>query len=596
MWTSLVSGMLLGVLQPQMQPAAMPPLRLEGLRPGQSSPSPQRLSFPANPATDRFAPFQSAAGAPQAADAAADGAADFDGDGNADLWFLTQAAGGARETGWLTEPFPRAGAVSVQMGRASSLGRYRPWHVYANQGWAHAASFRARSYSRGDRMLLVEPTLSTLVAAYYSYPNGDPRAGTWVVNASWAIGTGAYRIATRDSDRDGNDDIALLLHALPGQTRIKKLRMGDSMGWLQPESEAVFDLQFAATDLRLLDHDADGRSDVLVTAPGTGVFVLRDDGTALRAVFWLPHWNEVRELFVGDADRDGRDDFGMVFDRGILLVLSTANGFQPVPLAAPAGVAPFHAGAILGDFQGNLTSVVAFPTDGQSFVIYPLLGGASFGASQVVQPAELAGFAGQGSRTPQLISADVDGDVDEDVVMQLADRTHWLTLRNGEDKLAPSAVSLFDMGPVGETGYRKYGLSIELPPGALPRGLGTLEVAVFLEDITAQPSSYSYWGRLLLQADPTSGLATTYIYSQTDPNRLRTMIQNNEVFRFPDGITAGGDALLSVHLKSGAQRYESVLLHHDGKHDPNKSAIGVQWHVQAAPPKADMDTELLPWN
>ena len=77
--------------------------------------------------------------------------------------------------------------------------------------------------------------------------------------------------------------------------------------------------------------------------------------------------------------------------------------------------------------------------------------------------------------------------------------------------------------------------------------------------------------------------------------KLQTMIQNRDVFRFPGGITAGGQALLSIHFKNGPQRFESLLVHHD---DPegNKSAVGVQWNEIKAPPDAAMDSDLLPWN
>lgn len=578
MITSAVTALLVGLL-PQVPPQG---LLVEPAPGGAKSPI-ERLAFPAYVDLTRFAPFEDAQGAPQATDVAASGAADFDGDGNEDLWLLPTSG-------------VNAGALSVQMARISSLGRFRGWQQLAPRSWVDGATFRSTDYPLGDRVLLVEPLQSDLVSAYYTYPfGGSPQAGTFVVNASWTVGAGSFEIATRDDDGDGHDDIAVLQAVLPGWTRVKKLCMGNSLGWLHPEQEVSCDLPLVASDLQLFDYDGDGRSDVLVRISTTGLLLLHDDGSRLVPVSLIVLPVPVKDVFVGDADRDGRDDFGLVFSTGILLARSEALHFSPVWLAAPAGVGSLGTARVLGETRGNLTSVTAFPADGQSVVLFPFLGSGMFAPAEIETPPDPGPYQGSGAQGARVIVADIDGDEDDDVVMQLADRTHWVSLLGGEFALAPHDLQTVDQGLLGETGYRQYDLVAEIPDEAVQRGLTTVEMAVFLQDITVQPADYIYWGRLLLPVDPNTRTVSFTVFSQTEKAKLHTMIQNRDVFRFPGGITAGGQALLSLHCKSGPQRFESLLIHHD---DPegNKSAVGVQWNEIKAPPEPAMDSDLLPWS
>jgi hypothetical protein len=594
MLTPIVIGML--ALMPQIQPQTPAPV-FPGPA-GTGAPAPSGLAYPTEPASDKFAPFATAFGGGLPADVAAAGAADFDGDGNQDLWFLSAGApGSGGDDGWypVSPATSAAASLSVLRGRASSLGRYLPWSSYGARAWVHGANFRSTEYTLGDHVLLAEPQLTTLVAAHYVYPfGGDPRSGSFMVNASWTVGAGAFEVATRDSDGDGNDDIAVLLATASGTTRVKKLRMGTSLGWIQPESTATLDLPFAARDLHLLDCDADGISDLLFEAPGYGVFVLRDDGVALQPVLWVPVWNDLQQVFVGDADRDGRDDFGLVFSRGVLLVLATGGAFTPVALPAPGGMSGLFGAAVLAEARGPLTDVVAFGRDGCSFVTFPLLDGAPAGAARIASPEGQSSFAGNGVLLPALVCADVDGDRDEDVIVPLADRAHWLTLRNGDHTLEPDCFALIDRG-LTETGYRRFDMTVRLPDEAQQLGAYEVEVAAYIEDLTQERGEYILWGRLLVPPDPLTNTASFTVYSLIDRSAIQNMIWANQRYKGA-GLTTGGDALLSIHCKQGPRRYQSLLLHHDGGGEGNKSAVGVKWRVREAPPKADMDTQLLPWN
>ena len=578
MLTPAVTALVVGLV-PQTPPQGllMPP-------PAPSN-SIERLAFPEDPGLVRFAPFADPQGVPQSTDLAAAGAADFDGDGNEDLWLLAEQGTG-----------PNAGALSVEMARTSSLARFRDWQQLAQRSWVDGATFRSTDYPLGDRVLLVERQQPDLVSAYYTYPfGGSPQAGSFVVNPGWTVGTGSYEIETRDDDGDGHDHIAVLQEVQPGWTRIKVMHVDNNLGWLHPEREVSFDLPAVAHGLRMLDFDGDGLSDTLVRLSDTALLLLHNDGTRLLPISLIVLPMPIEEVFVGDADRDSRDDFGMVFGSGILLARSLPQSWAPVWLQAPASVGPLETARVLGEVRGTLTSIVAFPTDGQSVVVFPFQGGGTFSAGEVVTPADPSLYQGSGAVSARLVIADVDGDDDDDVVMQLADRAHWLTLNGGEYQFAPTQLLTADRGAIGETGYRRYDHVATMSAEAVQRGLLNAEIAVFLQDTTILPREYKYWGRLLVPVDLATRTVSFTIFSQTEKNKLASMIQNQEVFRFAGGITAGGQALVSIHLKKGPQRFESLLVHHDDP-EAQQSAVGVQWNEIKAPPDPAMDSDLLPWN
>ncbi len=556
---------------------------------GTTQPMPVRLEYPGAPSIDAFAAFADAQGQPRPTPCAAAGAADFDGDGSTDLWFLSSSP---------------AGELAVQMARTSSLGRFRAWHAYPARTWVHGATFRSVDYNRGDRVLLVDPQSTTLIAAYYSYPfNGNPRAGFFAVNASWSIGAGAYEVATRDDDQDGHDDIAVLAALPGGWTEVKKLRMGTSLGFLAPELEVKGLLPAPARALRLFDCDGDGRSDAVVHMPGLGIAVLRDDGQRLVPIDFTPHALPLADLFAGDANRDGLDDWGAVLPQGIALALSRGNGFDWVALWNPAPAAGFAAGGVLGEGMGLLTAVVAVAADGQSHVLYPALGGAAFGPAETAVPVQPTAFIGPGLAGVPLVVADADGDGDQDAVVQLPDQAHWLRLRNGEADLRPTAVTILDQGPMGESGYTKFEVVAVMPRAGLALGFADVELAVFLEDITQSPPKHVYWTRLVAPVNPTTLQARFTLFSQGETSKLLGMIQQRNVTPFPGGISVGGDCVLSIHFKQaaaaaalGTERGASTILHHQAGGEPNKSAVGVKWEVRAEPPKPSADDELMPWS
>ena len=558
-----------------------------GLVPGGTSTIAPRVEFPERPGLTRTAPFVDLAGQPVPTDAAAAGAADFDGDGTQDLWFLSTSG-------------TNAGELSVVMARASSLLRYRGWHTYAPRTWEHGATFRSKEYT-SDRVLLVDRLSPQLLNAHYTYPFGSATpqvSGSFNVNSSWTVGLGAYEIATRDDDGDGNDDIAVLIEPQPGWTRIKKLRMGSSLGWFHPEKEVVCDIPIAAHSIKMLDVDNDGLSDVLVRLGETGVLLLIDDGARFVPTTLLLLPMPAADVFVGDADGNEFDDFGMVFATGVFLARADLQRLDPVWLQAPSGVGPLASAGVVGDLTGALTTVAAFPADGQSVAVFPYVGYGLFGGAEVLAPPTATEYQGSGADGVPAIIADMDGDDDEDIVLPLADRQHWLVLQNSERSHAPTTAQLIDFGHVGETGYRKYGVIADVPDQALQAGLSTIELAVFLEDVNAQPPVHVYWGRLLGQVDPTSGTVGFTIYSQTQKNKIPAMLANREVHyppQQPDGITTGGQSLISIHFKDGTRRFGSMLIHHDPD-EGNKSAVGPKWQATTAPPDPAMDRDLLPWN
>lgn len=560
-----------------------------------------RLNYPADPTSSWFEPFpnprENRVGNP-----VANGAADMDGDGNPDLWFLAPTRNGIPNE--VIGSIHRSGRgseharLTVHMARTSSLGRFRDWSTFADRTWVHGATFRSTAYTRGDRVLLVDPGLDTLISAYYTYPFGQsPRTGTFVTNASWQVGRGAYEIATRDDNGDGHDDIAVLTQPQAGWTRVKKLRMGDSIGWLRPESEVSFDMPLPAKDLRMLDFDGDGASDLVFSVPGMGVFVLRDDGPTLTPVLGIPIRKGLRQVFVGDADQNGLDDLGLVIDAGVYLVLSKVAGFAPIGLYSPQASGPLRTACVLEDRDGKLTSVAAFPASGDSIEIFPLrTEDGTFGPAQSIVPS-VAGVLPTGPGIGRhLVVADIDNDTDQDVVVQLADRQHWVALRNGERHLVPANLSITRQGKIAETGFSKYHLAMQIPGFAKNLGLDEVELAIFLDDVTVQPSRYVYWGRLIGKVDPATGTVSFTTYTQTQPNRLKAMIQNAQAYPFANAITSSEGALMSIHFKQGPKRFESILVYHTSGGSGDKSAVGVKWKVRADPPKANMDTDLLPWN
>jgi len=553
---------------------------------GTTQPLGEQLTFAEEPAIAKFAPFADASGAPLNGLSAAAGAADFDGDGHRDLWFLGAAT-------------PNVGAVSVQMARASSLGRYRPWYVETPQSWVAATSYHPMPGAPQDELLLVDPANPKLMRFFYSTMNqafGRSASG-------WDIGLGAFEVATYDDGGDGYDVVVGLLSPSAGSTRIVKLRMAAPLGWVQPIGTASLDLPVPTERLRLFDYDGDGLADALVVVPGLGLAVLRDDGQGWSIATAITLGLPPLDVFTGDVNRDGRADFGAVYPDGVVIWLSQTAGFSPVALWRPATAATFGGARILENDSSNLSAVVALAADGREIVIFPSLPGMLFGPAQLRQPPDTTAYPGAGPGLRQLIVTDVDADGDQDVVAQMPDQQHWVHLLGGEYDQRPQNPIVADLGMVyiGQKVYRHDQLTVRLPFDPTATTDDQVELALFVED-TLPPFRFHYWGRSISDIDPNTRTATFSIYTAANKTTLNSMLLNRTVFEGKN-ITAGGNTLLSVHLLAptdpvtGARRRSaSTFLNWDDGGDPQKSALGVTWKVSAAPPRADADDDLLPWN
>jgi len=542
------------------------------------------LTYPESSAEMRFAPFVDALGQPVVTEIAAAGAADLDGDENTDLWFLSASG-------------INAGELSVQMAKTSSLGRFRHWHSYPRTPWSGAATYRSQFYTR-DRILLIDPMSRVLTAAYYSYPpNTPPRQGQFQMAAlPWQIGIGAYQIDTRDDDGDGHDDIAVARDLGSGWTQIRKLHMSTKRGSLQPESEVSGLLPFRLEFMRMLDLNGDGRSDLIGWIPGIGVLGLLDSGAgyfAFHSFLYIPAG--LRNLTVGDQDGDNRDDFVLVADNGLALIRSTAVGLHLTVVTRPQAVGAFKSALITDADSDGLIDLIGFPADGKALVIYQAaVAGGFLKKPRVEVPSDPSNYQGPGTLGVQVFGADLDNDGDQDALLQLPSGDSWLSLNHPEKSFAPTRLTVVDQGKVGETGFIKQLLTVQMPTSVTTLGLQDVEAAVFLQD-PQNKTRYLYWGRVTPRIDLKTGTASFSMYFQTNKQKLPAMISQAQPNQFQNGLTAGGEALLSIHAKLGPKRFESLAAFQKGG-GGSKSAKGVQWAVKPAPPKPSLDDELLPWN
>ena len=305
-------------------------------------------------------PFVDARG-PVDTQISAAGCADLDGDRHQDLWFLA-ASGKDR------------GRISLQMARTSSLGRFRHWHLSVNGNFLDGTTYRSKSHSR-EGLVLVDNTNTqpTVMVWYSTKPNVDPRQGYMGGGGSgWKLGMPSYEIEARDDLGDGHDDITVLQRLKNGHTRVKKLCMNTKRyGFLWPQKAVQVDVPATLESLRMLDFDGDGRSDFVAVVKDLGILVGRDNGNGAfeAAAFW-PIPSGVLDVTVGDVQGDGRDDFALCFDGGILVMLSTSGGFSMRAMASPRLVGPL-ASAKFVDIDGNgRAHLVGFPKNGRSYVFH----------------------------------------------------------------------------------------------------------------------------------------------------------------------------------------------------------------------------------
>lgn len=541
------------------------------------------LDYPIPAAVWRFHPFVDATGAPQKVRIATAGSADLDGDGNQDLWFLAGAG-------------PRQGEIAVQMARTSSLGRYRPWLGWSSGVWVAAATHRARlpGTTPIETILVADPTSEWLAGLYFYYhPSQSPRQGRLYLDAKRErVGKGVYEV-TAAADRDGIDDILVLADPGGGATTIQKVAMDAPYGVPMRVATRALIVPVRVEKGRLLDRDGDGVLEVAVHVPGRGVAVLRDRGQSFTVDAWVPVPGGLRDLATGDLNRDGRDELALVFDRGVVTLDGASGGFTAY--VSPAGFPALAGAGFLDATSDGRTDLVGFAADGRALVVHPNEPNGNACPPQVRRPAEAAAWTGSGPLGRAVLEADVDGDGDRDVVVQMPSGDAWTALCNPSRSLAPEWVVVTTLGPIGETGYVKQRVTVKLPPEALAAGARSIEAAVFLAD-PFNPGKWLYWGRLQPSIDLTTHEAGFFVYHQKVAAKVPGMVLGGRPFLFQNGITTGGETVLSIHAKIGPRRFQSTFLHHDPGGDGGKSAKGVKWTVRAAPPKPSVDQDLLPWN
>jgi hypothetical protein len=341
--------------------------------------------------------------------------------------------------------------------------------------------------------------------------------------------------------------------------------------------------------LRALDLDGDGAADFAVHAPGLGVAVFVDDrhGSFRFAGGVTLAPGLLRDLCVGDADGDGRSDVGLVLDQGVLVYRAPGAYLDPIPyvLPRPPGVGPLASAAILDGAHGPEADVVAWPGDGRSLVIHPFDPVQRSHTQALVQtPPDPMRWTGPGTAGQALAAADLDRDGDLDLAVQMPDGASWVALRGPRTDLAPLDVRVALLGPSGQSGFELDRFTVFLPPAAVLAGATELEVGVYLRHPITQ--RFFYWERAVVPMAPQSNVVGFDLLVM--PNQLPPS--------WPGNLTCGGESFLTLHAKAGTRRFASALLHWEGPHGGNGSAIGVRWKLLAAPPLPDLDADLLPWN
>jgi len=544
-----------------------------GVGPVQPTP-PELAAWPADWSVSRFVPSVDGSGQPTGRPVASAGATDFDADGNVDLWFLTEVAPGQTQ-------------MHALLANTADLGRFWAWSEYAVSTSPDAASYHSREAL--DMVLAVDPASDRLLHHFF-VPNmtaPDPRlSGFWGRTPGWPVGMGCYEIETANHDGDAHDDILLLRAAGSGTTEVKLVIMGNPFGGQpSPQREVTALLPISARRLHALDVDGDRVTDAAVELPGMGVLVLRSGEKRLEPFAYVPVAG-LRDLCTGDLDGDGREELSVVVDGGVLVWHS---GQVPQFLANPAGAGTLAGARFVDLDRDGACDVVADLTSGDGLVVHRRTL-AGFAPAMLYRPdvtpppgTMVAGLA--------LMSFDADRDGDRDLAVAMRDSS-WVVLRSRHRSLAPLAAYTVHEGRFGES-YISERLDFALPPAWLAEGIDAIEVGIYMRHPTAPNRPWVLWANASAALDPVQPLAASVrLLYLVDLSKLALL---TSAYLYPQGFAVSGDTLLTVHGKAGRRRCESMLVFHEGRGDENKSTLGVQWKVIAAPPLPRADAQLLPF-
>lgn len=557
-----------------------------------------------------FAPFLDSNSNPLSVGAIAADRADFDGDGNIDIWFLGRGAGGAE--------------IAIQFANTADLGRFHTKESLTDTTFVSAATYRTSS-SNVDQIIAIDPDSDEPFLLHWNPRSwtSDPRDGYLGGSLSgWSVGLGTYEIATADHTGDGHDDIVTLseLTTTIGTaplTEITLLQMGtQKFNFLWVDKRISVTIGARLEMLRLLDVNGDQKTDFVAYAPGIGLIVFRQTANdfVVHGIFPTGSY-PIRDIQIGDMDRNGLDDIAVVLDQGVVVIRHHQNhpsfpsGFEYRAYLNPAGVGSLHTCRILDASAAGTTLLIGLPRDGRNYVIHADNPGA-FGLTEPwVEPAP-ASLTGPGVRAVSVIVADVDNDHDPDLVIQHPNSTHWLTLRNPAVTFRPTLLEAVKAGaaPPGEGAGEDYTVTVTVPRELVDDGALFVEVGFYVEDPTTNPNdpSYLYWGRLMPAINPFTYEASFTAYHWQDlefDQQVREFkkyrhINSGSSYVYPPGvwetIRTGRRMFLTVHGIDGSKRYESA----PGEPPPPKKAgstLGGKWVLTAKPPSVKGDVELLPW-
>ncbi|MEZ5962902.1 MAG: VCBS repeat-containing protein [Planctomycetota bacterium] len=532
-------------------------------------------AWPSDWSARSFAPLVDGSGRPVARRIVAAGSTDFDADGNDDLWFLTESSPGQTQ-------------VHALLANTGDLGRYWPWSDYAPSPLPDAATYRSRDVL--DMVVAVDPTTDRL-SHHFFVPNlsgPDPRiGGYWGRTPGWQLGAGCYEIETHRARGCAHDDIVVLRDAGNGTTELEVVLFDNPFGGQPtPQHEVRMALPNSAQRLRALDFDGDGRTDAACELPGIGVVVLRAGEKSLAVDAFLPLPVGVRDFCTGDLDGDGADELGVVADGGVIVL--SRNSTTRL-LANPAGAAGLAAARFADIDRDGALDVVASPLSGDGLVVH-LRRGHDFMAPILHVPV-VPPPAGNGTSGLALMDFDVDHDGDADLAVQMRDAS-WVVLHADQRSLTPIVVNTTHEGRFGEN-YISERLDFALPSAWATTGIDHVEVGIYMRHPTQPNRPWVLWGHTEFAPNPAQPqLASVRMLYLVDLSKLNLL---TSAYLYPQGFAVSGDTLLTVHGKVGSVRYQSMLVFHEGRGDENKSTLGVQWKVIAAPPLPRADAQLLPF-
>jgi hypothetical protein len=521
-----------------------------------------------------FAPVVDVLGRPIPTFVRALGHVDFDRDGHRDLWLMT-------------EPTPGQTQMHTLLANTADLGRFWGWGTYTPSNLRDAATWG--STIAIDMVLAVEPSSDSLLHHFFA-PNTrgpDPRiGGFWGRNPGWVVGFGCYEIETANHDRNDHDDLLVLRDAGGGQSEVTYFHMAAPFGGMpSPQSQVSSKLPWHLESLRALDFDGDRITDALVFAPGVGVLVLRGTKTSFVVADFLALSGGLRDLAVGDLEGDGRDEAIVTLDAGVLVLNGTSS---PRVLLNPPGSGPLAGARVLDFDRSGSRDVVGLLASGDSLLVH-LRRGAGFLPPILHQPESFP--TGPGPLGQSMLQYDVDKDGDDDVIVQMADGG-FVALRSQQRSHAPLAVNVVHEGRFNES-YIAERLDFALPSSWQHAGIDGLEIGIYMRHPTNLNRPWVLWGHTTMPVAPGQTGASLRLLYLVDLSKL-WLLTSAYLFQ-PQGFAVSGDTLLSVHGKAGQQRFESMLVFHEGRGDENKSTLGVHWKVIAAPPLPRADAQLLPF-